>query len=191
MVHDAATAFRLVHTRHYDVIVFDVQLEGLGGVEGLKRFRAGQPEAAIVALTPGHRTDLVAAALDASADDVVSRPVSFDELLARIKARTRPTRNESITVLTAGEIQLDLRSRRAVSNGTSIDLTAREFAMAETFFRHPDQVLSPEQLLNHVWGYDYTPDSNLVAVYVRTLRRKLGARAIQTVRGMGYRLRAC
>jgi len=191
VVHDAATAFRLVQTRHYDVIIFDIELDGLGGVDGLKRFRAGQPDAAILAVTPSQRTDLVTAVLDASADDVVSRPVSFDELVARIRARTRSTRNDSISVLTAGEIQLDLRSRRALSNGNSIDLTAREFAMAETFFRHPDQVLSPEQLLNHVWGYDYSPDSNLVAVYVRTLRRKLGARAIQTVRGMGYRLRVC
>jgi DNA-binding response OmpR family regulator len=92
-------------------------------------------------------------------------------------------------VLEAGGITLDLRTRRAVHEGTLVDLTAREFTMLETLMRHPGQVLSREQLLAHVWGYDYDPGSNVVEVYVRYLRRKLGAAAIETVRGMGYRLR--
>jgi DNA-binding response OmpR family regulator len=93
-----------------------------------------------------------------------------------------------VTVLTVGDAALDLRTRRLTVDGRSAELTAREFALAETFFRHPGQVLSREQLLSHVWGYDYDPGSNVVEVYVRYLRQKLGEDRIRTVRGMGYRL---
>jgi DNA-binding response OmpR family regulator len=91
-------------------------------------------------------------------------------------------------VLSQGDLRLDLRSRRAHVAGKAVDLSAREFALAEVFLRNPDQVLSREQLLSHVWGYDFDPGSNVVDVYVRYLRRKLGPTRIETVRGMGYRL---
>ena len=93
-------------------------------------------------------------------------------------------------MLTVGELALDLRTRRAIAHGETIELSAREFALLELFLRHPDQVLSREQLLARVWGYDFDPGSNVVEVYVGYLRRKLGAAHIETVRGMGYRLRA-
>jgi DNA-binding response OmpR family regulator len=92
-------------------------------------------------------------------------------------------------MLRAGDVVLDLRTRRATVGGRSVELTAREFTLAETFLRHADQVLSREQLLSHVWGYDFDPRSNVVDVYVRYLRRKFGDGVIETVRGMGYRLR--
>jgi DNA-binding response OmpR family regulator len=93
-------------------------------------------------------------------------------------------------VLTVGGLALDLKTRRATVDGRTVELSSREFALLDTLMRHPDQVLSREQLLDRVWGYDFDPGSNVVDVYVRYLRRKIGSRRIETVRGMGYRLRA-
>jgi two-component system copper resistance phosphate regulon response regulator CusR len=132
-------------------------------------------------------TDTVAG-LESGADDYVPKPFRFEELLARIRVRLRGDRAPEETVLRAGHCSLDLRTRRAHVENRTVELTAREFAVAETFFRHPGQVLTREQLLSHVWGYDYDPGSNIVDVYVGYLRRKLGGDRITTVRGMGYRL---
>ena len=118
----------------------------------------------------------------------MTKPFRFEELLARVRLRLRGEATAEATVLTVGEVALDLRSRRATHRSRTIDLTAREFALLETFLRHPGQVLSREQLLSRVWGYDFDPGSNVVDVYVRYLRKKLGDGVIETVRGMGYRL---
>lgn len=118
----------------------------------------------------------------------MAKPFAFDELLARVRLRLRGDRIAEPTMLTAGDVSLDLRTRRAHVDGRSIDLSAREFALAEAFCRHPDHVLSREQLLSQVWGFDFDPGSNVVEVYIRYLRRKLGSHRIETVRGMGYRL---
>src|SRR5918999_907070 len=112
----------------------------------------------------------------------------LDELLARVRARLRGDRTREETMLRVGAAILDLRTRRARVGERTVELTAREFAMAEMLFRHPGQVLSREQLLSHVWGYDYDPGSNVVDVYVRYLRKKLGRKRITSARGMGYRL---
>jgi DNA-binding response OmpR family regulator len=126
--------------------------------------------------------------LEGGADDYVTKPFRFEELLARVRARLRDERTVERTVLRAGNIVLDLRTRRASTDGRTVDLTAREFTMLEVLIRHAGQVLSREQLLSHVWGYDYDPGSNVVDVYIGYLRRKLGSNSIETVRGMGYRL---
>ena len=126
--------------------------------------------------------------LDAGGDDYVTKPFKLEELLARVRVRLRDGGEGEQMVLESGGITLDLRTRRAVLEGKLVDLTAREFTMLETLMRHSGQVLSREQLLAHVWGYDYDPGSNVVEVYIRYLRRKLGGETIQTVRGMGYRL---
>jgi DNA-binding response OmpR family regulator len=126
--------------------------------------------------------------LESGADDYVPKPFRFEELLARVRVRLREQRAPEPTMLRAGDTALDLRTRRVSIGERSVELTAREFALAETFFRHPGQVLSREQLLSHVWGYDYDPGSNVVDVYVGYLRKKLGEGRIVTVRGMGYRL---
>jgi DNA-binding response OmpR family regulator len=118
----------------------------------------------------------------------VAKPFRFDELLARVRVRLRDDRTPEATVLTVGSVRLDLRTRRLLVDGRTVELTAREFALAEMFFRHPGQVLSREQLLSNVWGFDYDPGSNVVEVYVRYLRQKLGESRITTIRGMGYRL---
>ncbi|ABW16453.1 putative two component transcriptional regulator, winged helix family [Parafrankia sp. EAN1pec] len=118
----------------------------------------------------------------------MSKPFRFEESLARIRLRLRPERADGEpTVLRCGDLALDLRTRRARVGDRVVDLTAREFVLAETFLRHSSQVLAREQLLSAVWGYDYDPGSNIVDVYVGYLRRKLGAGRIATVRGMGYR----
>ena len=130
------------------------------------------------------------AGLEGGADDYVTKPFRFEELLARIRLRLRDERASEVTVLSAGDVVLDLRSRRASIGDRVVELTAREFALAEVFLRHAGQVLSREQLLSHVWGYDFDPGSNVVDVYVRYLRRKLGDGVIETVRGMGYRMAA-
>jgi DNA-binding response OmpR family regulator len=128
------------------------------------------------------------AGLEGGADDYLAKPFSFDELLARVRVRLRTDRNVDVTVIAVGSLTLDLRSRRARVDGRVVDLSAREFALAEAFCRHPDEILSREQLLSQVWGYDFDPGSNVVDVYVRYLRRKIGAGRIETVRGAGYRL---
>jgi DNA-binding response OmpR family regulator len=128
------------------------------------------------------------AGLEGGADDYVTKPFRFEELLARVRARLRDERSVEPTVLRAGAMTLDLRTRRASTDGQTIDLTAREFTMLEVLIRHAGQVLSREQLLSHVWGYDYDPGSNVVDVYIGYLRKKLGPDSIETVRGMGYRL---
>jgi DNA-binding response OmpR family regulator len=118
----------------------------------------------------------------------MTKPFHFDELLARVKTRLRSTGTQEADVLSAGAVRLDLKTRRASVGESAVDLTAREFALLETLIRHADNVLSREQLLSHVWGYSFDPTTNLVNVYVNSLRKKLGAEVIQTVRGVGYRL---
>ena len=128
--------------------------------------------------------------LEGGADDYISKPFRFAELLARVRLRLRerPAPGDEATVVERGKIRLDLVRREVTVAGRSVELSAREFLLAEMFQRHPGQVLSREQLLSHVWGYEFDPGSNIVDVYVGYLRRKLGARVISTVRGMGYRL---
>ena len=122
------------------------------------------------------------------ANDYIAKPFKFDELLARVRSRLRENVATATIAVSHLDVSLDVLTRRATVSGREVDLSAREFALAEQFLRHPGQVLSREQLLSNVWGYDFEPGSNVVDVYVRYLRRKLGTDRFETVRGMGYRL---
>jgi len=144
----------------------------------------------VIILSARDDTDVKVAGLERGADDYVTKPFRFEELLARVRVRLRDGGTPERTLLESGAVVLDLRTRRARVDGDWVELSAREFTMLEVFLRHPGQVLSREQLLSHVWGYDHDPGSNVVDVYVGYLRRKLGRDRIATVRGMGYALRS-
>jgi len=181
-------ALDLADGEEFDLLVLDVGLPGLDGFAVLRELRARGRRLPVVILTARDSVEDTVAGLEAGADDYVGKPFRFEELLARIRARLRDGRGPEPTVLRVGPAALDLRTRRLSVAGRLVELTAREFALADVFFRHPGQVLSREQLLSHVWGYDYDPGSNVVEVYVRYLRQKIGDDLITTVRGMGYRL---
>ena len=175
-------------TGEYDLVLLDIGLPGLDGFAVLERIRAHSTTLPVILLTA--RTSVVdtVAGLDGGANDYMPKPFKFDELLARVRSRLRDAGAVVESALQHGDLALDLLTRRATVGDRTVDLSAREFALAEEFLRHPDQVLSREQLLSRVWGFDFDPGSNVVDVYVRYLRGKLGAERIETVRGMGYRL---
>jgi DNA-binding response OmpR family regulator len=173
----------------FDLVLLDVGLPGMDGFEILRRIRATNTTLPIIMLTARTLVTDTVAGLDGGANDYIPKPFKFDELLARIRLRLRDAGQLSETILRRGSLEVDLRTRRATVGETTVELSAREFALAEEFLRHPDQVLSREQLLSRVWGLDFDPGSNVVDVYVRYLRAKFGADSIETVRGMGYRLR--
>jgi DNA-binding response OmpR family regulator len=158
------------------------------GLLVLRELRSRGRRLPVLVLTGRPERDVVEC-LDAGADDYMQKPFRLEELLARIRTRLRTAGTEEAHVLAAGEIRLDVRTRRATIDDRTVDLTAREFMLLEALMRRPDQVLSRAQLLSSVWGYFHDPTTNLVNVYVASIRRKLGADAIETVRGFGYRVR--
>jgi two-component system, OmpR family, copper resistance phosphate regulon response regulator CusR len=185
---DGRTARDRARSGDFDLMVLDIGLPGMDGFEVLRSLRAVKCTIPVIVLTARDSVQDTVAGLEGGADDYMPKPFRFEELLARVRLRLTSGRQTEVTLLTCGGLSLDLRTRRASADGRTVDLSAREFALAETFLRHPGQVLAREQLLSHVWGYDFDPGSNVVDVYVRYLRKKLGAARIETVRGMGYRL---
>jgi DNA-binding response OmpR family regulator len=186
---DGVQAAAIASDEEFDLLILDIGLPGQDGFAVLRALRARGSKLPVLVLTARDEIADTVTGLDLGADDYVTKPFVFEELLARVRARLRTgERGGEGMTLRAGAIELDVRARRAEADGAIVDLTAKEFALLETFLRHPGQVLSREQLLSHVWGYDYDPGSNIVDVYVGYLRRKLGQERFETVRGMGYRL---
>jgi DNA-binding response OmpR family regulator len=181
-------ALAFIRTGEFDLMILDVGLPDIDGFEVLQRLRARNRQIPVIVLTARDAVSDRVAGLEGGADDYVTKPFSFEELLARVRVQLRGDRTPEETVLQSGDTVLDLRTRRLTVGERTVELSAREFSMAELFFRHPGQVLSREQLLSNVWGYDYDPGSNVVDVYVGYLRKKLGKGSIKTIRGMGYRL---
>ena len=171
-----------------ELVVLDLGLPDLDGFEVLRRLRDGGEQVAVIVLTARGEIGDRIEGLNLGADDYLTKPFAFEELVARVRARLRRRDGQDESVLAAGGVQLDLRSRRAKAGELEVELSTREFALLEAFLRHPRQVLSREQLLSQVWGFDFDPGTNVVDVYVGYLRRKLGEGCIETVRGMGYRL---
>jgi DNA-binding response OmpR family regulator len=187
---DGPRCATLARDDEFDLLILDVGLPGQDGFSVLRALRARGEKLPVVILTA--RDDVVdtVTGLDSGADDYMTKPFLFEELLARVRARLRaPEPGDNGLELEAGGVRLDVRTRRADVDGAEVELTAKEFTLLETFLRHPGQVLSREQLLSHVWGYDFDPGSNIVDVYVGYLRKKLGSERFETVRGMGYRLK--
>jgi DNA-binding response OmpR family regulator len=176
----------------FDLLVLDIGLPGRDGFSVLRELRARGQKLPVVVLTARDDVEDKVAGLEGGADDYVTKPFRFEELLARVRVRLRARADGAAepTVLRVGDVVLDPRSRRVAVDGRTVELSAREFAMLDTFMRHAGQVLAREQLLSHVWGYDHDPGSNVVDVYVGYLRKKLGAARIETVRGAGYRFAA-
>ena len=178
----------------FSLIVLDIGLPDIDGFEVLERIRGQGVATPVIMLTARSSVTDRVAGLESGADDYMPKPFSFEELLARIRLRLRAepagpaAGRSSATHLEHRGLVLDYRTRRVQVDGQWIDLSAREFTLAEVFLRNPGQVLSREQLLSNVWGFDFDPGSNVVDVYVSYLRNKLGKERFETVRGMGYRL---
>ena len=187
-VGDGPSALALARDDDFDLLILDLGLPGLDGMSVLRAMRAQGQRMPVIILSARDEVADKVDGLERGADDYVTKPFRFEELLARVRVRLRDEGTAEQTVLRTGVVTLDLRTRRATVGDRTVELSAREFTMLETFLRHAGQVLSREQLLSHVWGYDYDPGSNVADVYVGYLRRKLGTDRIETVRGMGYRL---
>jgi two-component system OmpR family response regulator len=178
----------------YDAIVLDVMLPGLGGIEVCRQLRASGVWTPVLMLTARDGIEDRVAGLDAGADDYLVKPFSFAELLARLRALARRGQAERPAVLQVGSLRLDPATRQVWRGEAAIELSAKEFALLETFMRRPGEALYRLELLEHAWDYTYENRSNVVDVYVGYLRAKVdrpfGRHSIQTVRGVGYRLRS-
>lgn len=186
----------LAHAMHpaYDVIVLDVMLPDIDGLEVCRQLRSRQVRTPVLMLTARQAVHARVAGLDAGADDYLLKPFSFEELLARLRALIRRGSLERPTALNVGDLRLDPATHRVWRGEVEVQLTAKEFMMLQTFMLRPGQVLTRELLLDHAWDLAYERGSNVVDVYVRSLREKLdrpfGVTSLETVRGVGYRLRS-
>ncbi|MFI5122872.1 MAG: response regulator transcription factor [Vicinamibacteria bacterium] len=191
IVGDGIAAESIANESDFDLLILDLSLPGKDGLDVLRDLRAAGRRLPVIVLTArGDPHDRVAG-LESGADDYLPKPFHFEELVARVRVQLRggdPVSEQ--TQLRVGDVALDLRTRWASVAGATVELSTREFELLRTFLQHPDQVLSREQLLDRVWGYDYDHGSNVVDVYVGYLRRKLGQAKFETVRGVGYRFRA-
>lgn len=190
---DGDEGMALARTAAFDLLILDLMLPGTDGMEILRQFRTRDTETPVILLTARTEVSDRVAGLDGGATDYVTKPFAFEELAARVRVHLRRPGQSDGTRLTVGALELDLLKRSAKRSGTEIHLSAREFDLLAYLMRHPGQVLSREQLLSGVWGYDYDPGTNVVGVYIAYLRRKLTGGGmsdpIETLRSVGYRLR--
>ena len=189
VVDDGASALLLARSGEFDMLILDIGLPTLNGFEVLAQLRGEGSKTPVIVLTASDSVSDTVYGLESGANDYMTKPFQFAELLARIRIRLQDDAQPGMTMaLHHGDLELDLRSRRVRCGDTDTDLTAREFSLLEVFLRHPGQVLTREQLISHAWNLDFDPASNVVDVYVRALRAKIGADRLETVRGAGYRL---
>ncbi|MFI0452821.1 response regulator transcription factor [Actinomadura sp. 6N118] len=190
VVGDGNAALAHALSGKYDLLVLNIGLPSRDGYGVLRGIRESRVDLPVIILTAHDTVRETVAGLEGGADDYMTKPFRFQELLARIRLRLRTARAALAEPMVLGinGLSLDLRTRQAqTQDGRTVDLSAREFALLDLLLRHPGQVVSRGQILDHVWGYDFSPSSNVVEVCIRQLRRKVGADKIKTVRGMGYR----
>ncbi len=192
--HDGEGGEAAASTGDYGLVLLDLALPGKDGLEVLGAVRARKPDLPVIVLTARTAVGQRVEGLDRGANDYMTKPFALEELLARVRAQLRSPGQHEASVLEVAGIRMDLRTRRVQRNGDDVRLTAREFEVLAYLMRHPDQVLSREQILNAVWGFDFDPGTKVLEVYISYLRRKLGgahdADPIETVRNVGYRLQA-
>ncbi len=181
----------LVASEPIDLVLLDIALPGLDGHQTLLRLRSLRQDLPILMLTARDDLGNKVSALETGADDYLTKPFVLEELVARIRAMTRRSDQQRSSAIEAGDVKLDLLARRCWRDATQIDLSNREFALLEYFLRNPGRLLTRQQILSAIWDYDFDPESNVVDVYVRYLRRKIDQAGepsrITTLRGMGYR----
>lgn len=193
VVHDGATALAYAMHGEYDLMILDIGLPQMDGLEVIEAMRGQGSQLGVIFLTARDSLQDMVSALESGGNDYITKPFRFEELLARIKVRLRDAESVSATPATSSLLEtagmsIDFKTRTVRVSGKTVELTAREFSLMEVFMSSPQQVLSRQQLLSHVWGVDFETGSNVVDVAVRSLRKKIGAETIETVRGMGYRL---
>lgn len=175
-----------------DIVLLDIMLPRMDGHETLAHIRSRRPDLPVLMLTARDDDQHKVSALDGGADDYLTKPFSLEELMARMRALTRRVRHQVGPEMIVGTLRLDLPTRRAWRNNVELNLSSREFHLLEFFMRHPDEVLTRQQILSVIWQWDFDPASNLVDVYIRYLRKKIDLpnerSLISTVRGSGYRL---
>jgi DNA-binding response OmpR family regulator len=192
VVYNGTDGIWMARENPFDAIILDVMLPGANGYQVCRTLRSEGNWTPILMLTAKDGIWDEVEGLDTGADDYLTKPFSFAVLIARLRALRRRRVSARPTVLEAGDLRLDPATRRVWLRDESIDLTRREFAILEYFLRHPDEVMSKRDILDHVWDFDFDGDPNIVEVYVRRLRIKLprpgDGTLIETVRGAGYRL---
>lgn len=187
---DGDEGYHLARTEEFDVIVLDIMLPGRDGLSILKQLRAQRNAVPVIILTARSELDEKLLGLDLGADDYLTKPFYIEELIARIHAVVRRLTRDQLSVIAVRDLRVNLLTREVIRGETSVDLTVREFSLLEYLSRSPGRVLTRTQILEHVWGYNFDPGTNIVDVYVRRLRKKLddNGTLIQTVRGVGYRM---
>ena len=188
VVGDGRAAAMYALSGDFDLMILDIGLPGATGFEVLAALRGQGSALPVIILTARDSVTDTVAGLEGGADDYMAKPFRFEELLARVRRRLRDPAPASPSTLVHGELSVDVRTRVVSVGDARVELSAREFALLTLFLEHPGQVLSRVQILSRVWGYDFDPGSNVVDVYVRYLRTKIGSHLIETVRGVGYRL---
>lgn len=193
VAHDGMTGLALARESQPDLAILDWMVPGLTGVELCRRLRSTGIKVPVILLTARDEVGDRVTGLDAGADDYVVKPFSIEELLARVRAHLRRTQEPDVDHLEFEDLSLNRRTREVFRGTRSIELTAKEFDLLEYLLTHPRQVFTRDQILEHVWGYDFMGDSNIIEVYVRYLRLKLEEkgekRLVHTIRGVGYALR--
>jgi len=189
--HDGDEGFRLAVEHRFDAVVLDIMLPGRDGLSILRQLRSRRNAVPVILVTARGELDERLEGLQLGADDYLTKPFYVEELIARLHAVTRRTRPDGLNILEIGPLRMDLMSREVRCGDEVLELTAREFSLLEYLARSPGRVYTRTQILEQVWNYDFDPSTNIVDVYIRRLRQKLGDHrdCVETVRGVGYRLR--